>query len=65
MAEEYDVHAIMNVLKEKEEMDPVQYDGCYELMRENKECYGKQSVLSSLDYKDLNFVYLTIVGTWK
>ena len=42
MAEEYDVQAIMKALKEKEEMDPDQHDGCYELMRETIEAYGNQ-----------------------
>lgn len=65
MAEEYDVQAIMNALKEKEEMDPDQHDGCYELMRETIEAYGKLKDFSTLDYKDLNLVYLTTVGTWK
>ena len=65
MAEEYDVQAIMDVLKEKEEMDPDQHDGCYELMRETIEAYRKLGDFSSLDYKDLNLVYLTTVGTWK
>lgn len=37
MAEEFDVQAIMNVLREKEEMDPDQHDGSYELMRETIE----------------------------
>ena len=65
MAEEYDVQAIMNALKTKEEMDPDQHDGCYELMRETIEAYGKMDDYSALDYKDLNLVYLTTVGTWK
>ena len=65
MAEEYDVQAIMNALKEKEEMDPDQHDGCYELMRETIEAYGKSNDFSVLDFKDLNLVYLTTVGTWK
>lgn len=37
MAEEYDVQAIMDALREKEEMDPDQHDGSYELMRETIE----------------------------
>ena len=65
MAEEYDVQAIMSALREKEEMDPDQHDGCYELMRETIEAYGKLDDFSTLDYKDLNLVYLTSVGTWK
>lgn len=65
MAEEYDVQAIMNALKAKEELDPDQHDGCYELMRETIEAYGKLDDFSILDYRDLNLVYLTTVGTWK
>ena len=65
MAEEYDVQAIMNALRDKEEMDPDQHDGCYELMRETIGAYGKLDDFSALDYKDLNLVYLTTVGTWK
>ena len=65
MAEEYDVQAIMDALREKEEMDPDQHDGSYELMRETIRVYGKLDNFSTLDYKDLNLVYLTSVGTWK
>ena len=65
MAEEYNVQAIMNALKAKEEMDPDQHDGCYELMRETIKAYSKMRGLSMLDYRDLNLVYLTTVGTWK
>ena len=65
MAEEYDVQAIMNALREKEEMDPDQHDGSYELMRETIEAYSKLNDFSVIDYKDLNLVYLTTVGTWK
>ena len=65
MAEEYNVQAIMNALKEKTEMDPDQHDGCYELMRETIEAYSKLRDFSVIDYRDLNLVYLTTVGTWK
>lgn len=65
MAEEYDVQAIMNALREKEEMDPDQHDGSYELMRETIRVYGKLDDFSTIDFKDLNLVYLTSVGTWK
>ena len=65
MAKEYDIQAIMNTLKTKEEMDPDQHDGCYELMRVTIEAYGKVDDYSVIDYKDLNLVYLTTVGTWK
>ena len=65
MAEEYNIQAIMNDLKEKEEMDPDTHDGCYELMRETVGAYAKLDDFSVLDYKDLNLIYLTTVGTWK
>lgn len=65
MAEEYNVQAVMNELREKEEMDPDRHDGCYELMRETVKSYSKLQDFSVLDYNDLNLVYLTTVGTWK
>ena len=64
MVEKYDVQAIINDLQEKEEMDPERHDGCYELLRETVNAYAKLNDFSTLDYKDLNLVYLTTVGTW-
>jgi len=64
MADNYDVQAIMHDLKEKEDMQAEQHDGCYEVMRKTVEAYAKLSDFSALDYKDLNLVYLTTVGTW-
>ena len=64
MAEEYNVQAIMNDLRMKDEMDPDQHDGCYEILRETVEAYSKLPDFSVLDYKDLNHVYLITVGTW-
>ena len=64
MAEKYDVQAIINDLKHKGEMDAEKHDGCYELMRETVKDYARLSDFSVLDYKDLNLVYLTTVGTW-
>lgn len=65
MAQGYDVQAIMNLLRGKSEMNPDEHDGCYELMRETIEAYSKLKDFSVLDYKDLNLVYLTTVGTWR
>lgn len=65
MTQDYDVQAILNDLKQKEEMDPDQHDGSYELMRETIEAYSKLQSFDLLDYHDLNLVYLTTVGTWK
>ncbi len=65
MAVEYDVQAIMNELKKKKEMDEDSHDGSYELMRKTVEAYSKLEEFSALNYKDLNLIYLTTVGTWK
>ena len=62
--DKYDVQAIINDLKEKTEMKAEQHDGCYELMRATIEAYARLADLSELDYKDLNLVYLTTIGTW-
>lgn len=32
MTEEYNVQAIMNSLKDKDEIDPDQHDDCYEML---------------------------------
>ena len=64
MAENYDVQGIIDDLKQKEEMDARKHDGCYELMDETVKAYASLSDLSALDYKDLNLVYLTTIGTW-
>ena len=61
----YDIQAIMKALKNTAEMDPDQHDGCYELMRETINAYSKLQNYSSIDYKDLNLVYLTTVGTFR
>ena len=65
MAQGYDVQAIMKLLRGKSEMNPDEHDGCYELMRKTIEAYSKLKDFSFLDYKDLNLVYLTTVGTWR
>lgn len=65
MSEKYNIQVIMSDLKGQREMDPDQYDGCYELMRAAIESYARLQDLSELDFSDLNLVYLTPVGTWK
>ena len=65
MSEEYNVQAIIDDLKTKEEMDPNKHDGSYELMRKTVEAYAKLNDLSVLDFNDLNLVYLTTVGTFR
>ena len=65
ISEEYDIHGIMNALEGKEEMDPDLHDGSYQMMRAVIEAYADLPDLSTVDYHDLNLVYLTTVGTWK
>ena len=55
----------MRYLKEQNEMYPDQHDGCYELMRETIKAYSRLKDFSNLDYRDLNLVYLTTVGTFR
>ena len=64
MADTYNIQAILEDLNEKEEMQADQHDGCYELIHKTIQAFAKLSDLSILNYKDLNLVYLTTVGTW-
>ena len=65
MKEKYDVHAIMDDLKSAVEMNADLHDGCYQLMRTTIEAYAKLSDYSMLDYRDMDLIYLTTIGTWK
>ena len=65
MKEKYDVQAILDDLKSAEEMNPDLHDGCYRLMRETIKAYAKLADYSILDYRDMDLIYLTTVGTWK
>ena len=65
METKYDIQAIMEALKTKEEMDADMHDGCYQLMRATIEAYGNMTDYGGLDYKDLDLVYQTTIGTWK
>ena len=65
METKYDVQAIIEALKTKEEMDADMHDGCYQLMRATVEAYGKIEDYAVLDYRDLDLVYQTTIGTWK
>lgn len=65
MAAEYNVQAIVDDLRKIGDLDPNQHDGSYELMKETIQAYSEMSDYSPLDYRDLNLVYLTTVGTWK
>ena len=46
-------------------MNPDKHDGSYALMRSTIDAYKNMKGLSTLDYEDLNLVYLMCVGTWK
>ena len=65
MEAKYDIQAIMRDLQATGELNPDQHDGSYELMRQTIQEYSKMVEDSAWDYKDLNLVYLTSVGTWK
>ena len=65
MHDEYDVQALIDDLRSKEEMDPDQHDGCYRLMRETIAAYARLDDHRVLDYQDLNLIYLTTVLTIK
>ena len=56
---------VVEELLSASELDPDQHDGSYELVRSTVEEYAKMPDLYSLDYTDLNLVYLMTVGTWR
>ena len=64
MKVEYDVQAIIDDLKKQPELDPDSHDGCYELMRSTVAAYSR-SKPAIIDYRDMNLLYLTTIGTWK
>ena len=41
MAVKHDVHAIIDALKDKNEMNAYKHDGCYELIHETVEAYAR------------------------
>lgn len=55
---------IVQKLLHAEEMDPDSHDATYELIREVIKAYASMGDLSICDYRDLNLVYLTCIGTW-
>ncbi len=56
---------LVQKLQESQELDPEIHDGSYELVKETINAYAHMGDLSSIDYKDLNLVYLMSIGTWK
>ena len=59
-----DKDKLLNKLSNYEEMLPNSHDGSYELMITTIGCYENCS-FDTLNYNDLNLVYLMSVGTWK
>lgn len=55
---------LVQELLNAEEMDPDKHDGCYEFMREIVKSYATLSDYSQIDYKDLNLVYFSCIGSW-
>ncbi len=47
------------------ELNPDEYDGSYELMREIVASYSRINDYSKCDYRDLNAIYIMAIGTWK
>ena len=58
---------IYNLLKAQKDINPDSHDGSYELIRTVIQKYSEMNSdagLDSLDYNDLNLVYLATIGTW-
>ena len=52
-------------LKATPELNPDEYDGSYELMREIVASYKRLGDFSQCNYLDLNAIYSMAIGTWK
>ena len=65
MAAKYNVARIINYLQEQPDINPDNYDGSYELLRETVKSYATIRDYASIDYQDLNVLYLMVIGTWK
>lgn len=52
-------------LKKVPELNPDEYDGSYELMRETVAAYKTMGDYSECNYLDLNAIYSMAIGTWK
>ena len=61
----YDVISIMDYLRNQPDINPDEYDGSYELLRETVRSYTAIKDDPMLDYHDLNALYFMVVGTWK
>lgn len=65
MSSKYDVAGIINFLQEQPDINPDDYDGSYELLRETVRSYATLRDYATIDYLDLNALYLMVIGTWK
>lgn len=61
----YDVTSIMDYLRNQPDINPDDYDGSYELLRETVQSYIVIKDDPMLDYHDLNALYFMVIGTWK
>lgn len=55
---------LVQTLMNSEEMDPDRHDGCYEFLREIVKSYAALDDYSRIDYRDLNLLYFSCVGSW-
>lgn len=56
---------IIEELKQKQEINPDEYDGSYELMREIVASYAKLDSFEQCDIPDMNAIYAMAIGTWR
>lgn len=57
--------ALMDILKKQQDIIPDKHDGSYELMRETIKAYSSVDDYTTLDYTDMDLIYLSAVSTLK
>lgn len=55
---------ILETLRSLGEMEPDSHDGSYEMVRNIIKAYSKVLDTVELDHKDLDAIYLLVIGTW-
>ncbi|WP_303804705.1 McrB family protein [Ruminococcus flavefaciens] len=55
---------IIEELKQKNEIQPTEFDGTYSSVCEAVECYAKLKKTALIDYKDLDLLYYLSLGFW-
>lgn len=58
-------NALLEKLKNEEELYPFDHDGSYEIVQTTVEMYAERGRFDDLDYSDLDLIYLMAVGTFK